>query len=309
MPRAILVSLYGSNEIGTSAAMRLLTPEAVHSPTLIGDAIANTRVHMLDSELQPVPPGGVAEICVASPHLARGYLGSPGLTASRFVADPWGEAGSRLYRSGDLARRLPNGAIEFIGRVDDQVKIRGFRVEIAEVEAALAGHHDVAHAAVVTRQFGEDTRLVAYAVPKSGVTLQAVALRDAIRHSLPSYMVPSAFNIVEALPLTTTGKVDRQALRARELERPEIEEYEAPRTQLEAQLTTIWEAVLGVRGIGIHDSFVTLGGDSLIALRIVATIEQELRVDLPAVTLFEQPTIACVAEEVRGLLTAELGRT
>ncbi|TDD29944.1 amino acid adenylation domain-containing protein [Actinomadura sp. KC06] len=252
----------------------------------IGGPFWNTRAHVLDAALRPVPPGVPGELYLAGVQLARGYVGRPDLTAERFVADPFGPPGSRMYRTGDLARRARDGSIEYLGRTDDQVKIRGFRIEPAEAQAVLAARPGVAQAAVVVR----DDRLIGYYVP-DGEGVDEAALRDALARALPEYMVPSALVALDALPRTVNGKLDRAALPA-----PEAEvSGRSPRDAREAALCAIFSELLGVDGIGVDDDFFALGGHSLLATRVAAKARAVLGGSLSIADVFEAPTVAALA--------------
>ncbi len=267
----------------------------------IGRPFANTQIYVLDSKLQPVPVGVYGEIYVGGVGLARGYHRRAELTAEKFIPNPFSKVpGARLYQTGDRARYLPDGNIEFAGRSDDQVKIRGFRIEIGEVEAALGKHPDLREAVVVVREDKPgDKRLVAYFVPTQGATLASGELRRFLLEKLPDYMVPSAFVQLEALPLTPNGKIDRRALPAPELSRRELEEdYVAPRTPVEEMLAGIWSRVLGVSQPCIFDNFFVIGGHSLLATQVNSRLRDAFQVELPLRNLFEFPTIASLAEKV-----------
>ncbi len=284
-------------EVGRAADWR---PRGLPSVP-IGRPSAANRLYVLDRRIQPVPVGSSGELCVGGPGLSRGYLGRPDLTAARFLPDPCGEPGGRLYRTGDLVRFHDDGAIEFLGRTDNQVKVRGYRIELEEIEAALAAHPEVSACAVVAWPFDRsvrsdrsvgspgDLRLVAYVA--GGVT--AEELRRSLHQRLPAYMVPAAFIILPALPLTASGKLDRQAL-------PEPSSSEraagaAPRTAAEEMVAGICAEVLGLGGLGIHDDLFELGCHSLLATRIMARVREALRVELPLRSIFDAPTVAGLA--------------
>nr|QEO73684.1 AMP-dependent synthetase and ligase [uncultured bacterium] len=261
---------------------------------VIGLPLANLHAYILDSALRPVPVGVAGELYLAGPSLARGYLGRTALTAQRFVADPFGDNGSRMYRTGDLVRRLPGGEVEYLGRTDDQVKIRGIRVELGEIEAVLNAHPDVRAAAVLAHTQDNDTRLVAYVVTSA----DAETLRAHVQATLPSQLVPSAFVLLDALPLTVNGKLDRAALPAPDFaQRAGGRAAGDPREQV---LCDLFADVLGVTGVGIDDDFFALGGHSLLATRLVSRIRRVLDVELPIRALFDTPTVAALALSLDG---------
>jgi len=294
-----LVNTYGPTEATVVATVydTVRESEAVWSEVPIGRPLGNARAYILDRWMKPVPVRVTGELYLGGPGVARGYLGRPDVTAERFVPDPFSrQAGARLYRTGDLARYLPDGVIEFLGRVDNQVKIRGFRVELGEVEAALNSHPAVEEAIVLAREDTPgDRRLVAYIVAGSEGEPSIIELRRYLEERLAGYMVPSAWVMLDALPLTTSGKVDHRALAAPEQVRSVSEAYVAPSNAMEEALAGIWQEVLGLERIGVHDSFFELGGHSLIATQIIARIEDSLHLELPLRKLFETPTIAEIA--------------
>ncbi|HKH45556.1 MAG TPA: amino acid adenylation domain-containing protein, partial [Thermoanaerobaculia bacterium] len=302
-----LVNHYGPTE-GTvvSTAGRVASGE--HRVPPIGRPIAGVRVEILDRELRPVPAGVPGEILLGGAGLARGYLGHPRLTAEAFLPDPSGdEPGGRVYRSGDLARWLPDGRIEFLGRRDHQVKIRGFRIELGEVEAALRACPGVREAVVLARPGAGGQRLVGSVVPESLVSLDFPdELRSRLRERLPEPMVPSAFLFLEALPLTPNGKVDREALARLQV----IEEGPAAaRTPTEERLAAVWAEVLGIERIGAEDDFFALGGHSLLASRVASRVREAFSVELPLAVFFERPRLkelAAVIEAERGLGSEDL---
>ena len=268
--------------------------EALPATLSIGRPLQNVKIYILDRNLQPVPVGVPGELHIGGPGVARGYLNQPELTAEKFVRDPFSsQADARLYKTGDLARYLDNGEIEFIGRRDYQVKIRGFRVELGEIETVLAKHAAVREALVLAREEGlNNKRLIGYVVPAKGASPNAGELRAFLKKQLPDYMVPSDFVMLDEFPLTPNGKVDRNALAVPDLNssRP-AGGFVAPSDQTEATLAAIWEEILGRKPIGIRDNFFELGGHSLLAVRLMRRIEQSFRRKLPLTTLFEAPTI------------------
>ncbi|SCL14534.1 amino acid adenylation domain-containing protein [Micromonospora nigra] len=297
---ATLWNCYGPTEttVWSAAAPVSPAPAAVD----LGAPIANTRIYLLDESHQPVPVGVVGEIHIGGSGVVRGYHGRPGLTAGRFVPDPFADQpGARLYATGDLARQRADGRLEFLGRADHQVKVRGFRIELGEIEALLRGHDLVADAVVSTWAGGDgDTRLVAYAVPVPGVDPDSLAdrVRPGLAGRLPEYMLPAALVPLTALPLTDNGKVDRNALPAPRWTDPQAERV-APRDPLEQVLAGIWQEVLRVEGIGVHDDFFRLGGHSLLGAQALSRIAATLETEVPIRVLFEAPTIATMAGALR----------
>ncbi|MET0403432.1 MAG: amino acid adenylation domain-containing protein, partial [Cystobacter sp.] len=290
------INAYGPTEVSICCTFDACTPE--ESLTSIGRPFAGARVYVLDARQRPVAPGVRGELYVGGAGVTRGYLGRPDLTAERFVPDPFsGEAGARLYRTGDVVRWLPDGRLEFLGRVDEQVKLRGFRIELGEIEAALRALTSVGEAVVVVRAgpSGGSSRLVGYVVPRAGgPAASARELREQLRTRLPEYMVPADLVVLEALPLTTSGKVDRKALPAPERTRDVTLAHEPPRTPVEKALADVWAQVLGHEQVGIHDEFFELGGDSILAIQIISRAAQA-GIHITAKQLFSHPTIARLA--------------
>jgi len=309
-PELLFTNGYGPTEnTSFTTCWTTSTPPAADESVPIGRAIEGTRIAILDADLRPVRDGAPGELYAAGDGLARGYLGQPGATAERFVADPYAsKPGGRMYRTGDLVRRRADGLIEFLGRADQQVKIRGFRVEPGHVEAVLTGHPDVRDAVVVPQDDASgEKRLLAYVVPERAEPSAAeydtaglgARLRETLSAQLPPHMVPWAVLLRPELPLNRNGKVDRRALPvttrvARDLSTPLV----LPRTHLEARLAELWGEVLGVEPVGIRDDFFVLGGHSLLAAKLLAAVKRELSMDVSARTLYLQPTIEELAAEL-----------
>ncbi|MFJ4474305.1 non-ribosomal peptide synthase/polyketide synthase [Streptomyces xanthochromogenes] len=298
-PGLSVVDGYGPTEATTFATSHALADASDVPDTVpIGRPLDDMRVHVLDGRLRPVPPGSAGELYLAGEGVARGYLGRPGDTAARFLADPQGPAGARMYRTGDLARRRPDGTVEFLGRADDQVKIRGFRVEPGEVEAVLAEHPDVADVAVLAGASRSGAkRLIAYVVGPAG--RNPAALRDFAGRTLPDYLVPTDIVPLDALPLSANGKVDRAALPAPEAA-PRTERTE-PRTEAERRAAEVFGQVLGTEPPGVDDDFFVLGGDSILSIRLAARLSEAFATDLTPRDVFTRPTPAALA----ALLTEE----
>ncbi len=295
-----LVNGYGPTETTVCA-----TGDPDPAGASIGRPIPGMRVHLLDRHLRLAPRGSAAEICAGGLGVAQGYLNRPALTAARFVPDPFAEEpGARLFRTGDLARQRSDGRIEFLGRIDHQLKLRGFRIEPGEVEEALRSHPKVRDAAVAAQPIEGSPVLVAYVVP-AGESVPEPDLREHLRQRLPSHMVPGRFVFLAALPLTSRGKLDRRALPAPDDHRPGLgAAFAAPRTPLEESLAACWAGVLGLEKVGIHDDFFELGGHSLLATYLVEQLQWDLKVEIPVRVLFENPTVAGLAEVVESLLSS-----
>ncbi|MDX8130471.1 amino acid adenylation domain-containing protein, partial [Methylomonas sp. OY6] len=268
-----LHNLYGPTEASVDVSYWACPMECRATEIPIGKPIANLRLYILDRSLNPVPIGTPGELHIGGIGLGRGYLNQPDLTAEKFIPDPFGQPGSRLYKTGDLVRYRQDGNIDYLGRIDHQVKIRGFRIELGEIEAQLLKQVDVKDAVVVAREDQPgDKRLVAYVVPQAEATEaeQAIVerLKVTLRQHLPDYMVPSAFVVLEAMPLSANGKLDRKQLPAPDLSEQLKKTYVAPRTNTERVLAEIWQEVLGVEQVGIEDDFFELGGHSLLATQL-----------------------------------------
>ncbi|AMP07572.1 non-ribosomal peptide synthetase [Collimonas pratensis] len=298
-----LVNMYGITETTVHASYRPLTVRDLASTkSMVGVPIPDLQLHILDPFLQPLPVGVVGEIHVGGDGLARGYLRRPELDAARFIGHPFSrEEGARLYRSGDLARYLPNGDIEYLGRLDNQVKIRGFRIELGEIETVLGSHAGVTAAIVrVQKEQKGGDRLVAYIVAREAGASLSAALRSYLYDKLPDYMVPSVFVMIDQLPLTGNGKVDYRALPAPDHQRGVSEQsLVPPRDGIERRLVSLWESVLEISPIGVQDNFFNLGGHSLLAVYLMAEIEREFGKNLPLATLFRNPTIEKLGESLR----------
>ncbi|MFI9585747.1 amino acid adenylation domain-containing protein [Streptomyces sp. NPDC052236] len=299
---------YGYNLYGpTEYTINTLGGSTTDSPTpTVGMPIRNTRAHVLDAMLRPVPPGCPGELYIAGTGLARGYHDRPALTAERFVADPFGAPGERMYRTGDLVRQRPDGLIDFLGRTDDQVKIRGYRIELGEISSALAAHPEVAHAAVVVAETAGTKRLVGYVVPEGTQAEELLQrLREHLKAGLPDYMVPAVLVAVETLPLTVNGKLDVKALPAPEFAGPSTSR--PPRSPQEETLCALFAEVLGLAegSVGIDSDFFELGGHSLLATRLISRARTALSAELAIRDLFEAPTVAELVERATGSHAAD----
>jgi amino acid adenylation domain-containing protein len=295
---ASLWNLYGPTETTVYSSSQLYCRHSSGRTVPIGRPIANTQIYILNQQLQPVPIGVPGELHIGGDGLARGYLNRPELTAERFIANPFAaDTTSRVYKTGDLARYLPGGTIEFLGRMDHQVKIRGYRIEPGEIEAVLAQHRSIKESVVIARDDSLGSqRLVAYVVADRASVPSANELRGFLQQTLPEYMVPSGFEFLDSLPLTPNGKLDRRVLPAPGRGRPKLDEtYSPPRTPVEELLVHIWADVLTLDQVGIHDNFFALGGDSLRAIQMIARLRNVLNKELFLSDIFSHGTIAELA--------------
>src|SRR5205085_4239044 len=290
-----LVNMYGPTEATITATYYKCRPGKDEQVVAIGRPVANTRVYILDGNLEPVPAGVTGEICIGGDGLAWGYLNQSRLTAEKFIPNPFSaEAGARLYKTGDSGRYSADGTIEYVGRVDRQVKVRGFRIELGEVEARLRKHGAVTEAVVVAREeAGGDKRLVAYVVSDREEAVTPGELRGYLKEELPEHMLPAAIVLLDALPLTASGKVNLRALPAPEEIKPE-EDHIEPRTPVEKELARIWVEVLGLERVGITDNFFELGGDSILSIQIVARA-RDAGLSFTPKQLFQHQTISELA--------------
>ncbi|RSM46670.1 non-ribosomal peptide synthetase [Amycolatopsis balhimycina DSM 5908] len=294
-----LVNMYGITETTVHVTHHDLVSDrdTVDTPGLVGTVLPDLRGHVLDADLNPVPPGVPGELYVAGDGLARGYLGRPGLTAARFVADPFGTPGSRMYRSGDRVSRTRDGALRYHGRADHQVKIRGFRIEPGEIEATLLALPEVRSAAVLAREDEPGRkRLVAYVVAATpDAPPSAARLREHLGRSLPDYMVPSAFVTLDELPLTRNGKLDQRALPAPDAAAPADTAFVEPRTETERTVAAVLATTLGLERVGAEGHFFELGGDSILSIRFTSALREAFGVEVSPRTVFDHPTVAGLA--------------
>ncbi|MEH2127083.1 non-ribosomal peptide synthase/polyketide synthase [Nostoc sp.] len=313
-----LLHVYGPTENTTFSSWYLVKDLPTTATTIpIGRPISNTQIYIFDQNLQPVPVGVPGELYIGGVGLAQGYFNARELTQEKFIPNPFGgrrgageqrsKGGERLYKTGDLARYLPDGNIEYLVRIDNQVKIRGFRIELGEIEVVLSQHEDVQVCCVIAREDNPgDKRLVAYIVPQSQMTPKISVLRSFLKEKLSEYMIPSAFVILESLPLTPNGKIDRRALPAPETSSELSEKYVAPRSPIEEILSLIWTQVLKVELVGRHDNFFELGGHSLLATQLISRIRTNFQVEIPLRSLFAAPTIAQLALNIQRLQQQDL---
>ncbi|HSS49663.1 MAG TPA: phosphopantetheine-binding protein, partial [Thermoanaerobaculia bacterium] len=315
-PRVACVNLYGATETQRALGYHVVAdaPDGHAAPEVLplGRGMPGCQLLVLTGDRRLAGIGELGEIAIRSPHLAAGYLDDPELTCERFLPNPFnaGEPEDRLYRTGDLGRYRPNGEVEFVARADHQVKIRGFRVELGEIEAALGRHPSVREAAVVVRAGRSGEKLLtAYIVPHGAPALPLPAaseLQDFLRQRLPEHMVPPLWVELAKLPLSPNGKLDRKALPEPELARPELaDSYLAPRGEVEQAVAEIWQEVLGLELVGVHDKFFHLGGHSLLLVRVHARIKERFGIELSLMDLFKYPDVSSLAQHLsRGVADA-----
>ncbi|BDA67974.1 amino acid adenylation domain-containing protein [Calothrix sp. PCC 7716] len=297
----VLHNVYGPTEASIDATFWKCQRNVSTSVAPIGKPILNASVYILDENLQPTLPSEAGELYIGGVGLANGYLNRPELTSEKFIINPFGaDSKERLYKTGDLARYLPDGNIEFLGRIDHQVKIRGFRIELGEIETTLLQLPNIRETVVIARhEEGREKHLVAYIVLEKGQTITKSEIRNYLTSKLAEYMVPSSFVILEALPLNANGKVDRNALPAPLHTREELEKFVAPESTVEIQLASIWQELLGIESIGILDNFFELGGTSLLATQMLIKIENQLAKKLPLATFLKAATIEQLANVIQ----------
>ncbi|HJT57958.1 MAG TPA: amino acid adenylation domain-containing protein [Ktedonobacteraceae bacterium] len=303
LPNSVLYNEYGPTEATVWCTVFRCEPGESSESVPIGRPIPNTQVYILDQHLQPVPIGVAGELYIGGKGVARGYVHQPEVTSERFIAHPFSaEPGTRLYKTGDRVRYLPDGTIEFLDRTDHQVKVRGYRIELGEIEEVIRQIAGVRAAVVIAREDNPgDKRLVAYVVPQEGASVTAEVLQANISKVLPVYMHPAVYVLLEALPMLPNGKLNRKALPVPGLDQTRSaakQEFVAPRTQIEAVVATAWSQVLGIKQVGIYDDFFTLGGHSLLAMHVVSRLRTGLEVELSLRSFFEAPTVAGLADRI-----------
>jgi acyl-coenzyme A synthetase/AMP-(fatty) acid ligase/acyl carrier protein len=303
-PKIPMLNAYGPTECSDDVTHYPIesapAPDVWNIP--IGRPVANTQLYILDNQLQPVPIGVAGELYVGGTGVGRGYLNAPELTTKAFIPNPFGR--DRLYKTGDKARYLPDGNIEFLGRIDFQVKIRGFRIELGEIEAVLSNYSQVREASVIAREEqAGNPYLAAYIVTSAPISTSD--LREFLKQKLPDYMVPGAFVFLDNMPLTPNGKLDRQALPMPDLGGTETTNFVAPVSPTQIKIAKLWAEVLNLPAVGIHNNFFESGGHSLLATLIVSRLRSHFGIELPLRRLFESPTVSELAEYVDGLLDRE----
>ena len=296
-----MVNMYGITETTVHVTYRVIKQRDVSSGagSVIGGAIADLQIVLVDEQLQPVPIGVAGEIYVGGEGVARGYLNRAALTAERFIPNPYSKYdGARLYKTGDLARYLANGELEYLGRADQQVKVRGYRIELEEIEAAMMEHPAIRESIVIAREEADrERRLVGYVVAEEEGKLTTDELRAYLKEKLPDYMVPAVFVMMETFPLTANGKVDRRALPAPESQRPALGSlYIEPHTEMEKVIAAVWLEVLRVEKVGVHDNFFDLGGDSFLMAQACSKLREALDRDISMVEVFTYTSISTLAK-------------
>jgi len=300
--------LYGPSETTTYSTF---TRRERGGRATIGKPLANTQVYIVDPHLQPLPVGAPGEIFIGGDGLARGYLHRPDLTAERFIPDPFSQKnGARLYKTGDIARWLPDGNIEYLGRGDRQVKLRGFRIELGEIESALGKHPSVRECVVLAREDSPgDKRLAAYVVLNPEKPADAGDFRRFLEGKLPEYMIPPAFVTLEAMPLTPNGKINKRALPVpQQADVKTVTEFAAPTTPTEETLAQIWREVLKVDRVGVRDNFFELGGHSLLVTQVMSRVQTTFQVDMTMRQFFEAPTIASLAAVIEEVIIDQVSQ-
>ncbi|MFN6514069.1 MAG: amino acid adenylation domain-containing protein [Nostoc sp. CreGUA01] len=310
---AQLYNLYGPTEAAVDVTFWQCEDSFSNQKIVpVGRPIANIQIYLLDKYFNPVPIGVAGEVYIGGVGVGRGYFHRPDLTAEKFIPNPFSDKATRLYKTGDLARYLPTGEIEYIGRIDHQVKIRGFRIELPEIETVITQHLAVRETVVVVHDDSVDSqRIVAYVVPQKQQTLTISELRSFLESKLPNYMIPAAFVILETLPLTPNGKLDRKALPAPDTARSQLEAiYQPPQTEVEQAIADIWQKILNVENVGIYDNFFQMGGHSLLLVQVHSNLVQALKSNLSIIDLFRYPTISSLADYLsqvkNGKLSSEL---
>jgi amino acid adenylation domain-containing protein len=305
LPESQLINIYGPTEVTVWCCSYQFPSQDSEKPVLIGRPSHNMQAYVLDNHLQPAPVGVAGQLYAGGAGVSRGYLNRPELTAERFIPHPYSrEAGERLYQTGDRARILSDGGIEFLGRVDHQVKVRGYRIELGEIEAVLSEQEWVRSAVVLMREDAPgDKRLIGYVVSVEGQRPATQELRNGLKRRLPDYMIPASFVMLDEMPLTASGKVNRRALPAPETVRDMLaENFVAPRTPVEELLAKLWGDVLKVEGVGVNDDFFDLGGHSLLATQLISRVRESFAVDLPLRSLFESPTVAGLTRSIEAAM-------
>lgn len=307
LPDTVLFNEYGPTEATVWSSVYALTQPQDQDAVPIGKPIGNMRIYVADEAVQLLPVGVAGELLIGGAGVSRGYLSQAGLTAERFIPDPFGADGGRLYKTGDLARYMADGNIEFLGRLDQQVKIRGYRIELGEIEACLLRQPSIKAAAVMVREdVPGNKRLTAYLVGESGMTIDLDDLKTQLKQCLPEYMLPSAWLWLDAMPLNANGKLDRNALRALSSQADNGQPFVAPRDEAEQAVADIWQEVLGVRQLSVHDDFFDLGGHSLSGVQVTVKVQELFNIEVPVRILFETKTVAKFVDRMAEYQAAEL---